>query len=290
MQLIGFQPYSDGRMEAEFTSPKARKRKTKGRGRQSTQKRTREVSEEESEDENNESEDHDDDGLFCTVTDSLWKGRSRSTSDEDEGEIVISGVVGSGRSEELKRVGGGDRNNNNRSKSSPPDRTTDNLEVSNAQGYLSDREVPEGQLDLCGAQATHNRLCSGADNDSPVFGERVSTPASARLHSLNPYGDVGDRQYPTDELALMFDRESPLTIRSKADLFEEPSDVFLSGGTVKRQRASRSKVKKRSASRNDDTDLEEGDDEEFTTIRRKRKAERILWRATLSLYNFLMIT
>ena len=47
-------------MEAEFTSPKARKMKAKGSGRLSTRKRTREVSEEKIDVENNESDDVDD--------------------------------------------------------------------------------------------------------------------------------------------------------------------------------------------------------------------------------------
>ena len=275
MQLRGFQPYSDGRTEAEFTSPKAsKKRKTKGSGRMSTRKRTREETEEESEEENEEA---DDDGPCDTVRNSRWKGRSRSRSDEDGDEIVLSrqrgGVDRPGRGGKLGRGGAEDRNNN-RSQSSPADRTADDLDVSNALGYSSDRGVLEDQADLCGAQATRNRFSSGADTDSPSERERVSTPASARLHSLNPNGDVGDRRYPTDELTLLFDRESPLKIRSKTDLFEEPSDVFLSGGAVRRRQPGRDRRKKKAVARNDDTDKEEGDEEDFTLLRRNRKAQR----------------
>ena len=74
----------------------------------------------------------------------------------------------------MSRVGGEDRNNN-RSQSSPLDRTADDLDVSNALGYSSDRGVLEDQADLCGAQATRNRFSSGADTDSLSERERVST-------------------------------------------------------------------------------------------------------------------
>ena len=249
--------------------------KAKGSSRMSTRKRTREVSEEESDVENNESDDVDD-GPCDTVKEVLWKGRSRSPSDEDE--VVLKshrGVVARpSRGEKLRRGGGEDRNNN-RSRSSPADRTADlDLDVGNAKGYSSDTEVPEDQPEMCAAQATHNRLSSGADTDSPTNRERVSTPASARLHNLNPNSDAGCRRFPTDELSLMFDRESPLKISLKKDLFKEPSDVFLSGGTVSRQQGSRDVGRKNVGSRNDETDLEEGDEEEFTRIRRMRKADR----------------